>query len=110
MLQVKKVDEEEKTQKKASLVKASDTVQGFVNFYTFCEDIVRMLGDGILLVKPNIYCLIVQLIFEAVSFVHKLKSGEDVICLRRITDIVNPFENGITESLPVKEIYLLKNL
>ena len=56
-----------------------------------------MLGDAILLVEPNIYCLILQLIYEAVSFIHKLKSGEEVIYLRRITDIVSPFENGVTE-------------
>jgi len=69
-----------------------------------------MLGDAILLVEPNIYCLILQLIYEAVSFIHKLKSGEEVIYLRRITDIVSPFENGVTEYLPVEEIYQVKNL
>lgn len=51
-----------------------------------------MLGDAVLLVKPDIYTLIVELIFEAVQ-VRTVDKGESVIYLRRITDIVSPFQN-----------------
>jgi len=49
-----------------------------------------MLGDAVLLVKPDIYTLIVELIFEAVQ-VRAVDKGEPVIYLRRISDIVSPF-------------------
>ena len=41
--------------KKDKTVTASDTVQGFVSYMTFCRDIVRLLGDAVLLVKPQVY-------------------------------------------------------
>jgi len=51
-----------------------------------------------------------QLIFEAVSIQHITDTGEDVISLRRITDILSPFENQITDNLPVHKIFRYKNL
>ncbi len=45
--------------KKASLVTAEDTVQGFVSYQTFCKDLVQMLGDAVLLVQGNLYSVIV---------------------------------------------------
>lgn len=77
----------EVARKKGKTVTATDTVQGFVNYRTFCGDIVRMIGDAVLLVRPQVYSLILQLLFEAVSLVYRTAKGEDVIYLRRITDI-----------------------
>ena len=76
--------------KKEKTVTVSDTVQGFVNYDMFCADIVKMLGDAVLLVKPTVYSLILQLLFEATSLQYTYCS-EDVIYLRRITDISSPF-------------------
>ena len=104
ILQVKKLDEEEK-KKKATLVKAKDTVQGFIKFEQFCKDLVSMLGDAVLLVKPKVFSLIIQLVFEAVSVSYKDQYDEDSICLRRITDIVSPFENQVTDNIPVHKIF-----
>ena len=49
---------EEFSRKKEKTVTATDTIQGFVNYKIFCRDIVRMLGDAVLLVKPQVYSLI----------------------------------------------------
>ena len=98
------------TQRKASLVKASETVQGFVGYAQFCKDLVQMLGDAVLLMKPQIYSLIAQLVFESVSIQHVTPEGEEVIYLKRITDISSPFDNQITDNLPVDKILRLKTL
>ena len=52
--------------KKPDIVKAADTVQGFITYSKFCADVVRMLGDGVFLVKPNIYDTVLKLIFQGV--------------------------------------------
>ena len=50
-----------------------------------------MLGDAVLLIKPPIYSLILQLLFESVSIFYTTLDGEDIIYMRRITDISSPF-------------------
>ena len=60
-----------------------------------------MLGDGILLLTPDIYTVVVQLIFEASTLRTKTKDNEDVIYFRRITDIKSPFNTPMTDNLPI---------
>lgn len=113
ILEVKKVEDSQQNelrnslQKKASLVKAADTVQGFIHYSTFCKDLVQMIGDAVLLIKPKIYSLIVQLLFEACTVRHVTENDEDVIYMRRITDINSPFENTLTDPLPVHKLFNL---
>ena len=79
--------------KKAELVKASDTVQGFISFQTFCKDLVKMLGDAVLLLTPGVYALVLQLLFEAMTVSVPGNDGENIVYVRRITDISSPFQN-----------------
>ena len=69
-----------------------------------------MLGDAVLLIKPPIYSLVLQLLFESVSIFHTTQEGEDIIYMRRITDISSPFENKITDTVPIEEIFRLETL
>ena len=69
-----------------------------------------MLGDAVLLIKPPIYSLILQLLFESVSIIYTTLDGEDIIYMRRITDITSPFSNQITDTVPVAEIFRLETL
>ena len=111
ILEVKKKENSQKLlrnsfqQKKASLVKAADTVQGFIHYSIFCKDFVQMIGDAVLLIKPKIYYLIVQLLFEACTIRHVTAADEDIIYMRRITDIISPFENTLTDPLPVHKLF-----
>ena len=103
------------TSKKASLVTASETVQGFCSFKQFCIDLVRMLGDGVLLVSPDIYTIVVKLIFEACTTQIRASDyigneGEDSIYFRRITDISSPFCTPMTDHKPIAQIFLFQNL
>ena len=83
------------------MITIDETVQGFASFANFGRDVVSMLGDGIFLLSPDMYTVVLQLVFEACSFHAKNKKGEDVIYLRRITDISSPFLTPITDNLPV---------
>ena len=112
---MQKVDDSQKQKaspqkKKAQTTTAGDTVQGFVSYKIFCLDIIRMLGDGVLLVRPQIYSLIAQLLFEAISIQTTIADNEDVIYIRRITDIKSPFENQVTDNLPVNKIFRVQTL
>lgn len=69
-----------------------------------------MLGDGILLLNPDLYTVVVQLVFEAVSIQTKTKRNEPIIYLRRITDVTSPFLSPITDNLPVYRIFTLETL
>ena len=69
-----------------------------------------MIGDAVLLIKPKIYYLIVQLLFEACTVRHVTENDEDVIYMRRITDINSPFENTLTDPLPVHKLFNLQTL
>ena len=66
-----------------------------------------MLGDGIFLLSPDMYTVVLQLVFEACSFHAKNKKGEDVIFFRRINDITSPFLTPITDNLPINRIFEL---
>ena len=66
-----------------------------------------MLGDGILLLSPDIYTVVLQLVFEACSFHAKNRKGDDVIYFRRINDIISPFQTPITDNLPINRIFEL---
>ena len=85
-------------------------MQGFAHYSTFCQAFVRMLGDGILLLNPDLYTVVVQLVFEAVSIQTKTKRYEPIIYLRRITDVTSPFLSPITDNLPVYRIFTLETL
>ena len=89
ILKIQKVDEsaKQRSKKKANIVTANETVQGFASFINFSKDIVSMLGDGLFLLSPDMYTVVLQLVFEACSFHTQNKKGEDIICFRRITDI-----------------------
>ena len=69
-----------------------------------------MIGDAILLVKPQIYTVVLQLVFESLIIQYKTKQQEDIMYVRRITDITSPFENVHVDHLPVSKLFKLQNL
>ena len=113
ILEVKKIGDNVRSsqqKKKAELVRATDTVQGFVSFQMFCKDLVKMLGDAVLLVSPSIYTLVLQLLFESMTISTTSETNENVVYLKRITDLISPFQNQITDNLPIDKIFDLVNM
>ena len=53
--------------KKPDIVKAAETVQGFIGFQRFSIDIIKMLGDGVYYVKSEVYAKILKLITECAT-------------------------------------------
>ena len=83
-------------------------------------DVVKLVGDCVLILNPHIYCVVLQLVFESMSLRVPVQTRHvngnvvfsdksEFICLRRIKDIHSPFSQ-ITEGVAVEDLLTLKYL